>query len=400
MTPEFFSGNRRALMDSLKGGLVVMAGYKAMQWANDAAILFKQEANFWYLTGIDVPDWWVVIEGSKAKTWLIAPELQDHTILFDGDLDRDNIQKKSGAYEIVPRERGTELLRQLARQHQLVYTATSPSYLNHLDMVLNPAQQELYKLLERTFANVQTCNKQLAQQRAIKQPVELKKIEHATKIGVEAYKSLHKNITQYSYEYEIEAYFTHSFRSRDAEGHAYSPIVASGKHALTLHYSKNSAKLQKNKYVLIDAAPSIGGYASDITRTYIVGTATKRQREIHEALQVAQRSIIQLCQVGKNLRLFQEEADNIMKETILSLGLVKAKQQEDWRELFPHAIGHGVGIDVHDPLAYDVLMHGMVLTVEPGIYSNIEGIGVRIEDIIHITDKGPRNLSQALEIGY
>jgi Xaa-Pro aminopeptidase len=400
MSPEFFVGNRQALMENLKGGLVVLSGYKAMQWANDAAMPFKQEANFWYLTGVDQPDWWVVIEGSKAKTWLIAPELRDHTILFDGQSDVKSLQKESGAYEVMSREKGGELLRQLARQHHLVYTTSPPHYFSQLDMVLNPAQNELHKILERTFTNVQLCNKQLAKLRSLKQTVELKKIESATKIAVAAYKSVYENLDQYKYEYEIEAHLSQIFRSQGAEGHAYSPIVASGRNALTLHYCKNEAKLQKNRSVLIDAAPRIGGYASDITRTYIIGTPTKRQRDIHEALQKAQKSIIQLCQIGKSIHVFQEEADVVMKETILSLGLVGSPKDDQWRAVFPHAIGHGVGVDVHDVIGFEELRQNMVMTIEPGIYSSKEGIGMRIEDVIQITNKGPKNMSAALDIGY
>lgn len=400
MSPEFFIGNRQTLIDSLKGGLVVLSGYKAMQWANDAAVPFKQEANFWYLTGVDEPDWWVIIEGNKAKTWLVAPELREHTMLFDGKTDAKSVQKESGVYEVLSREKGGELLRQLARQHHLVYTTLPPQYFNQLDMVLNPAQHELHKVLERTFTNVQLCNKQLAKLRSIKQPVELKKIESATKIGIAAYKSVYENLDQYKYEYEIEADLSQLFRSRGAEGHAYSPIVASGRNALTLHYSKNEAKLQKNKSVLIDAAPYVGGYASDITRTFIVGTPTKRQRDIHEALQKAQRDIIQLCQAGKSIHVFQEEADIVMREVILSLGLVDSPKDDRWREIFPHAIGHGVGVDVHDAIGFEDLRPGMVMTIEPGIYSSKEGIGMRIEDVIQITNKGPKNMSVALDIGY
>ena len=384
-------------MSTLKGGLVVMTGYKSQQWSADIAIPFKQEASFWYLTGVREPDWWVVIEGVKAKTWLIGPEHNDHVALFDGQTSESTLKTQSGAYEILGREKGRDLLRQLARQHQLVYTVLPPTYYKHLGMELNPAQHELSQLLSRTFKNVQECTKQLSRQRAIKQSVELKAIEKAIKITTETYTELYEILSDFTFEYEIEAFLSQGFRSRGADGHAYAPIVANGANALTLHYGKNNTKLQKQKLTLIDAAAAVEGYAADITRTYSLSAPTKRQQEIHQALQSAQCRAIELCQPGMRVDTLQHEADRIMKETLLTLGMIKVSDDEDiWREYFPHAIGHGLGLDVHDSLAHETLQEGMVLTIEPGIYSHKDGTGMRIEDDILITNKGPKNLSRKL----
>jgi Xaa-Pro aminopeptidase len=200
------------------------------------------------------------------------------------------------------------------------------------------------------------------------------------------------------YEYEIEAAFTHAFRSNGATGHAYDPIVAGGKNACTLHYNDNNMALPKNGLVLMDIGARVGGYAADITRTYAIGTPTQRQKDVHAAVESAHHAIITLLRPGASVIEYHDSVDAIMKEALIGLGLMQSVDDtKAYRTYFPHAVSHGLGIDVHDGLGRpETFQPGMVLTVEPGIYIPSEGIGVRIEDDILITDTGHRNLSAAL----
>lgn len=183
-----------------------------------------------------------------------------------------------------------------------------------------------------------------------------------------------------------------------AEGYAYEPIVAAGANALTLHYTRNNNPLPKNGLLLIDAAARVGGYCADITRTYAIGTPTAREVAVHAAVEKAHFAIINLIKPGLALSEYQDKSDEIMKEALRSLGLLK--KPEDYRKYFPHAISHGLGIDVHESFGgYTEFMPGMVLTVEPGIYIPEEGIGVRIEDDILVTETGNENLSGDLPTG-
>lgn len=394
MDQAFFSANRQALLARLGGGsLVVVTGYGEVQRSNDAAYAFEQEANFWYLTGVEHPGWWLILDGLHGTEWLVSPELSDAQQVFDGGFDPDTITKTSGIKTILGRDEAQRRLRQLVKHHSMAYTTEQPSYLrDHAHFQLNAAQSDLKKMLERTFQNVQLCTKELAALRTIKKPEEVTAIQKAIKVTETALKAMLANISDAKYEYELEAAITYEMR-RQGAAHAYDPIVASGLNACTLHYGANSARLSKKELVLLDVGARAGGYAADISRTYALGVPSKRQQAVHAAVEGAQHEIIALLKPGLQFKEYDERCELIMKQALTGLKL----SPERYRDYFPHAVGHGLGVDVHDPLAgYDALQPGMVLTVEPGLYIADEGIGVRIEDDILITDNGSKNLSSGL----
>ena len=198
-------------------------------------------------------------------------------------------------------------------------------------------------------------------------------------------------------EYEVEAEFTYYFRRHNAQ-HAYDPIVAAGGNACTLHYGDNAARLKKRELLLMDIGARSDGYPADITRTWAIGEPTKRQREVHAAVQEAQQRIIALIAPDLAVDAYQREVDEIMIDALMKLGLMKSRNDEKaYHRYFPHAVSHGLGVDVHDSLGRPKrLLVDMVLTVEPGIYIPEEGIGVRIEDDILVAPGGHENLSGAL----
>lgn len=392
MKSTFFTNNRRSLIKKLHGGIVVLAGYQSLQWTGDQSVPFRQEANFWYLTGISEPGWQIVIEGASAKSWLVRPRHTKHQALFDGEISDQEVLKISGVENIIPAESLPDLIRQLARQHHLAYTHIPNEYENQIGFLPNPAQRQLIDMLKRSFTNVQSCTGELSKLRSIKQPEELVAIKKAARITVAAHENIIKNIDKYKYEYEIEADLTRDFRFKGADGNAYEPIVASGINACVLHYSKNNDRLQKGKYILVDAAAKFDNYSVDLTRTYAYGNMTNRFKKIHDTLRLAQAEIIKLIRPGLSLRDLQNESDLIMREVINQLGL----NHEKLRDYYPHAIGHGIGIDTHDPIGYDVISSGMVLTIEPGIYIREEEIGIRIEDTIVVSEKSSMNLTNKL----
>lgn len=398
LTASFFAKNRQTVMEKLAGGLLVVSAYTQMQRGNDAAFKFEQEANFWYLTGIEHADWWVIIDASRGKSWLVAPEIDDVHAVFDGSLGQEEACLISGIDEVLDRRAGINLLTQAARSHKLVCTVGSPAYSDRFDFTLNPAPKQLHERLSRTFATVEDFRSKLAEIRAIKQPEEIESIQSAIDLTVKGFRHVYAHLSKYRYEYQIEADFTHMFRYTGASGHAYDPIVAHGHNACTLHYSQNNDALKKGSLLLLDIGARHQGYAADITRTYAVGKPTRRQQSIHAALQAAQTEIIRLLEPGLSVETYQKKVDTIMKRSLIDLRLISDEKDDDnYRKYFPHAISHGLGIDVHDALGKPrILLPGMVLTVEPGIYIPEENIGVRIEDDILITDNGHRNMSGKL----
>lgn len=375
-----------------------MSAYNQMQRSNDMAFHFEQEANFWWLTGIDYPDWWLIIDGTRDKSWLVAPHVSQSHEIFDGSLSAERAKEMSGVSSVIGQDEAQSLLRDLSKKHSVVYALGEQPHAEHLDFVLNPAIKSIREQAGRLFTTVQDCRKELAQLRAVKQPDEIVAMKDAIAVTIDGFETVKAKLASVNYEYEIEAEFNYYFRTHGANGHAYDPIVAAGGNACTLHYVANSEKLKKRQLVLLDVGAKSGGYAADITRTYAYGEPTKRQIEVHAAVQAAQREIISLIQPNLSVEQYQRDVDKIMTAALLQLGLMSGREDlESYHKYFPHAISHGLGVDVHDSLgAPKYLQPGMVLTVEPGVYIPEEGVGVRIEDDILVTASGNSNLSKRL----
>jgi Xaa-Pro aminopeptidase len=375
-----------------------MSAYSQMQRSNDMSFAFEQEANFWWLTGVEYPDWWLIIDGTRNKSWLVAPHVSQSHEIFDGSLSAEHAKEISGVDSVISQDKAQDILLDLAKKHSVVHCLGEQPYAEHLDFTLNPATKLIRDRANRMFKTVQDCRKELAELRAIKQPEEIVAMKAAIAVTIDGFELVKKKLATSNYEYEIEAEFNYHFRTHGTNGHAYDPIVAGGKNACTLHYIANSEKLKKRQLLLMDIGARSGGYAADITRTYAYGEPTKRQVEVHAAVQSAQQQIISIIQPNLSVEQYQRDVDMVMTDALMSLGLMTDRGDErNYHKYFPHAISHGLGVDVHDSLGSPkYLQPNMVLTVEPGIYIPEEGIGVRIEDDILVTSSGNINMSQRL----
>lgn len=389
----FHVENRKRLIERVQGALVIVSGYDQMQLSGDMAAPFLQEANFWWLSGIESPGWKMIIDGARGRVVLVRPALSQVKQTFDGDLTDEQALTISGANAVIAENDFEHELKQLARAHTRALTTVN-KFEN--DFVINPAQQKLKARLERIFVSVEPCNKELAELRAIKQSDEIERLKKAIKVSVDAFAAARKNWQSYKAEYEVEADFTQQFRRHNMT-HGYDPIVAAGPQACTLHYHANSQKIIKREAVVIDIGARYAGYSADITRTYCENPS-KRVLQVHKAVADAHRAIIELILPNKLVSDYIKQSDEIMQDTLISLGLMKTRSDTaQYRKYFPHAISHGLGVDVHDSLGSPrYFMPGMVLTVEPGIYIQEEAIGIRIEDDILVTSTGWQNLSGTL----
>jgi Xaa-Pro aminopeptidase len=395
---SFFVNNRERLIRRLSGGIAVFSAYTKMQRTNDIASQFEQEANFWWLSGIESPDWQLIIDGTRGKSWLVMPQVSAVSQIFDGSLAAVDAEDISGVSDILSHDEAVKMLRDLSKKHSVAYTLGDQPHAEYLDFILNPAPKRLHEQLIRTFNSVRDCRKELAELRAIKQPEEMAAIQGAINVTVDAFKEVKSLLAICKYEYEVEAAFTYYFQMHGPSKHAYDPIIAAGKNATTLHYVANNAKLKRRELLLLDIGARRDGYPADVTRTYATKEPTKRQIQVHGAVVAAQQEIISLLAPELSVEQYQREVDRIMIDSLLSLGLMTNRTDEKtYRRYFPHAVSHGLGVDVHDSLgAPKYFQSGMVLTVEPGIYISEENIGVRIEDDIAITDTGHTNLSGRL----
>lgn len=388
----FHAHNIERLSELARGVPIVLTGYHAMQLSGDMAAPFLQESNFWWLTGIDEPGWRMIIEPGRHHVTLVAPDVSEIDHIFMGGMSSDEAMKLNGAQEVITADEFEPRLRHLARTHTVVDTLEVESE----SFVVNPARKELVAMLRRTFASVEMIDKEIVTLRAVKTDEEIRRIREACNLTVEAFKQVRSQFAEYKHEYQVEAAFTSEFRSRAAV-HAYAPIVAAGERACTLHYDKNANSVRSRDLVVIDIGARINGYAADVTRTYAI-KPSKRQQAVHAAVQNVHQRIIELLKPGLLVADYARTVDEIMKDALQTLGLLDRRDDETtYRKYFPHAVSHGLGVDVHDRLGSPRYFEpGMVITVEPGIYIPEEGIGVRIEDDILITETGHDNLTRKL----
>jgi len=395
-TSKFFTGNRAQLRESCGEQLIVVTANGRLQRGADNAFGFAQDANFWYLTGIDEPDVVLVMDGGEE--YLVLPKQNNYQKVFDGVTPEKGLARRSGVKQVYGNREGWQRLRKRLKKTRYVATiAAPPAYVEQYGIYANPARATLVKELKscRRDLKVSDTAKQLVQLRTVKQPEEIAAIRAAVDITTASLDDALGN--QYRHEYELEAAVVAGFRRRGATGHAFEPIVAAGKRACTLHNTANNGVIGSGALVVVDVGAEVEHYAADVTRTVSFGRLSARQRAVHDAVLEAQKCAIRLLKPGLALKDYRERTDRFIGAKLRELGLIKNVNARNIRKYCPHAISHFLGLNVHDAADYSrPLQAGMVLTVEPGIYIPEEEIGVRIEDDVLITEKGYVTLSGKL----
>ena len=246
----------------------------------------------------------------------------------------------------------------------------------------------------------------LRQLRAVKSPAEVDLIRQAVSITDSGLRRVLSALRPGVMEFELEAELIGEFTRRRGRM-AYEPIIASGKNACVLHYNDNDQECQDGDLVLIDVGASFANYSADLTRTYPVnGRFTPRQRAVYEAVLRVLEHAITRTTAGTFLRDWKRAAQVDMNEELLKLGLLTREQvakdtpeEPACRKYFMHGLGHSLGLGVHDLAPTNgPFVPGWVVTVEPGIYIPEEGIGIRLENDILVTEEGPVDLCAAVPI--
>lgn len=400
-TSDFFVGNRQRLRELFTGTApIVLSANGLLQRGGDSTYGFSQDANFWYLTGIDEPD--VVLVMERDKEYLIVPARSDNRQAFDGAPDHAALSRRSGIQIIYDGKEGWEQLLSRLKKVKHLATLTPPAaYVEHYGMYTNPARAALVARLKAAKEDLELLDLSwhLVRLRMIKQPEELAAIRAAIAITSSAIKEATRPAKRrrYAHEYQIEAELSRGFRRRGAAGHAFEPIVASGSRACTLHNIANCGTLSSDELVIIDVGAEVDHYAADISRTISLGTPSRRQQAVHAAVLEVQSFAFDLLKPGLWLKDYEQQVQHFMGEKLRELGLIKTISHENIRKFYPHATSHFLGLNVHDIGDYDrPLEPGVVLTVEPGIYIHKESLGVRIEDDVLVTPNGIKVLSGKL----
>lgn len=387
----------------------------------DAHYKFRQDSNFYYLTGFSEPHAVLVIDTNNLTSTLFnKPHNPDEEIWNGKILGQKGACRDLGfefAYTI--NDFKTQLPKILANKKTIYYDF---SQLANYEQYIYPALIELQRSARAGISSPNIlCDlkPELSEMRLIKSENEINLLKKAASVSIQAHMHAAKMLGKLENEADVETEFLYKMHKLGCKNVAYEPIVAGGNNACTLHYIDNNQKLEKNSLVLIDAGGEFANYAADITRVYPVsGKFNLEQRKIYELVLKAQRKAISLVKPGCLWNSLQEIIVKTITAGLVELNILKGDIDEliankSYANFYMHGSGHWLGLDVHDCGAYKInnfwreLKPGMVITVEPGIYireglANIEkrwqGIGIRIEDDILVTTNGHENLTAKLPV--
>jgi len=398
-----YRARREALAKKASGVVVLFAPLEAV----DEVYGFRQEDNFFYLSGVTEPGAALLIV-SSAEAKADSPARSYAEILFLPP--RNLTQEKWTGPKLGPENpeatkiTGFDRVEQISKLPDEVTRFISgafPSIYTDVPGQGESASTIALAFVKRTNARLsyQDVKPMLPSLRTSKDPDEVGLIRKAVDASVAAHFAVFKVVKPSLNEREISALMQYEWGRRGCERPAYAPIVGSGIHSTVLHYSDDSATMKSGNVVVIDAAGEYSMYAADITRTLPVsGHFSARQREIYDIVLGAQQAAVAAFQSGKSSisRNGVHSLYQVAYDYINTHGRDLHGQQLG--QYFIHGLGHYLGLNVHDPGDYNVpLGPGMVFTIEPGIYIPEESLGVRIEDDFYVDKDGKLiDLSRAL----
>lgn len=377
--------------------------------SNDTNYPYRQNSNFYYLTGFKEDNSALVILKSKKeiKTILFVQQKDEMYELWNG--------KRLGEFEAKKRFLVDAVMLSKDFNKSIKKFCKNKKYLYY---DFKQKIQKSKKLLKHSIKIHRDVASLIGQMRLIKSKAEVKLIKKAISITKIAHHEAMSFDKKNKNEYELLASIEYNFKKHGAYSDAYTSIVACGDSANTLHYISNNKPLQKGKLILIDAGCEYDYYASDITRTIPVdGKFTKAQAELYNMVLDTQLKIIKMIKPGIMRSDLQKKAEILLTKGMIKLGILRGEykkliKKQEHKKYYPHGIGHWMGLDVHDDAPYldalnkeIALKEGMVLTIEPGIYiskddinvpSRFRGMGIRIEDDILVTKTSYNNLSRGI----
>ena len=420
MKPSEFEKRRRQLMRMVgDGGIVILPSAPVKMRSRDVEYRYRQDSDFFYLTGFAEPDSVAVLVPGRAsgEYLLFCRERDAEREQWDGQrAGPDGAVAHFGADDAFPIDDIDDILPGIVESCSRVYYTMGmyPEFDARIAEWVNVLRARLSRGAQTPHEFV-ALDHLLHDMRLYKSRSEISAMRRAAKVGVAAHKRAMQVTRPGLHEYEVEAEFRHEFRRNNAWV-SYSPIVGGGANACTLHYVANSAELRDGDLVLIDAGCELDYYASDITRTFPVnGRFSKEQRAVYDIVHAAQLAAIEKTVAGNHWNEPHDAAIRVITTGLKKLGLLSGSVKKlissgAYRRFYMHRTGHWIGMDVHDVGDYKVgdewrmLESGMVTTVEPGIYIDngrdvpkaFRNIGIRIEDDVAVTRQGPDVLSKGL----
>ena len=435
-----FADRRQRFLDALgPESVAILIGARLANRSADTEYPFRQDSDFWYLTGFDQPDAIAVLrtDGGPAFSLFVQPRDRAAETWTGIRPGIEGAVEHYGADEAHPCSEFVDKLPGVLERARHIYHVLGRR--EDIDRKIISVQEELRTRTKLGFApaaDLVDPRHLIHEMRLFKAADEIALMRSAAAISAEAHQRAAEFAQPGNFEYQLEAELLHVFRGRGGSGPAYGSIVGGGHNAAILHYVTNDQPLTKDSMVLIDAGAELAGYASDVTRTYPVGGRfTGAGRAVYEVVLASQEAALAECRPGATLPQIHEAAVRALIEGMVSLQLVDGTvddifKAESYKPWYMHGTSHWLGLDVHDVGSYTSpgagsgsvpgsaasdpastnneprkLEPGMVFTVEPGLYIReddedapeaLRGIGVRIEDDVVITDSGYENLNSAI----
>lgn len=420
-----FAERRQQLLDAMgPDAVAILIGARLISRSADTEFPFRQDSDFWYLTGFDHPDAVALLStrGEPSYTLFVQPRDKAAETWTGYRPGVEGALADYGADAAHPRDELLAKLPEMIRgADRLYHTLGRDVGIDHRIVSL---QDEIRRqsrggvLPARELIDPRIL---IHEMRLRKSEEEIALMQHAAEISLEAHAAAARLARPGRFEFELEAELGRVFRARGGAGPAYGTIVGGGRNATILHYIRNDQELRAGDVVLIDAGVEYQGYASDVTRTYPVGGRfSPAARDAYEVVLAAQLSAIEASRPGTTLPDIHAAAVRTLCEGMVSLGLLKGDvdeliESEAHRRYYMHGTSHWLGLDVHDVGAYVVkregatetrprpLEPGMAYTIEPGLYvaaddpeapEAFRGIGIRIEDDVVVTRDGILNLNR------
>ncbi len=400
--------------------VAILLGARMQTRSRDTDFPFRQDSDFWYLTGFDHPNAVAVLrtDGGPAYTLFVEPRDPEAETWTGYRPGVEGAQRDFEADEAYTRDEFLPKLPDLVGKARHLYHVLGRDAAVDARIVETLESARLRSRQGAEPAEAIVDPRSLVHpMRLFKEPAELDILRRAADITREAHAAGARLAHAPHWEYEVQAAIEYAFRRRGARGPAYTSIVGGGRNATVLHYVRNDQKLNDEELLLVDAGCELEYYASDVTRSYPVGGRFSGPgRDVYETVLAAQQAALAECRPGRTLADVHDAAVRRLVEGMVELGLLGGDVEvlianEDYRRYYMHMTSHWIGLDVHDVGSYRIegehrpLEPGMVFSVEPGLYIRADdeaadprfrGIGVRIEDDVVVTEDGHENLTAAI----
>ena len=410
---NLFIKNRKKLTQRLKpGGIALLNSSDIMPTSADGTLPFKQDANFLYLSGIDQEESILILApdfpDERFREVLFVKKTSDEIAIWEGHkFTKEEAKETSGITTVMWLEQFENTLNTILAETEYIYLDTNEHIRNSSPVETRTARFNKWFQATYPIHKFERLSPILTDLRCIKEPEEIKQIQHACNITEIGFRRVLECITPGVWEYELEAEFSYEFLRNRSDGFAYEPIIASGANSCVLHYVQNNQQCKDGDIILFDVGSEYANYASDMTRVVPVnGQFTKRQKDVYDAVLRVKNAATDMLTPGNSIPEYHKAVGEIMEQELVTLGLISKSDIEKqdpqtpaYKKYFMHGTSHHLGLNVHDVASiYKKFEPGMVLTVEPGIYIREEGIGVRLEDNIVIEKKGHTNLMKNIPI--